>query len=154
MAVFEAEKNGVLLTNDPSKVNLEDVCDLIEKQYWGPSRVRRTTKKAFENSYSFVLLKDGALVGCARVVTDFVTCAYIEDVVVEDSLRGLPSNAVRHQNHTQAADGSKPGAGRQGSVCRLCKHGPRPGRAKGIGAKWHRVHPGRGKIHAAQSGVL
>ena len=50
MAVFEAEKNGVLLTNDPSKVNLEDVCDLIEKQYWGPSRVRRTTKKAFENS--------------------------------------------------------------------------------------------------------
>lgn len=89
MAVFEAEKNGVLLTNDPSKVNLEDVCDLIEKQYWGPSRVRRTTKKAFENSYSFVLLKDGALVGCARVVTDFVTCAYIEDVVVEDSLRGM-----------------------------------------------------------------
>ena len=89
MAVFEAEKNGVLLTNDPSKVNLEDVCDLIEKQYWGPSRVRRTTKKAFENSYSFVLLKDGASVGCARVVTDFVTCAYIEDVVVEDSLRGM-----------------------------------------------------------------
>ncbi len=36
MAVFEAEKNGVLLTNDPSKVNLEDVCDLIEKQVSGP----------------------------------------------------------------------------------------------------------------------
>ena len=88
MAVFEAEKNGVLLTNDPEKVNLEEICDLIEKQYWGPSRVRRTTKKAFENSYSFVLVKDDVLVGYARVVTDFVTCAYIEDVVVDDCLRG------------------------------------------------------------------
>ena len=46
MAVFEAEKNGILLTNDPAKINLEDVCDLVGKQYWGPSRVRRTTKKA------------------------------------------------------------------------------------------------------------
>lgn len=88
MAVFEAEKNGILLTNDPEKINLDDVCDLIGRQYWGPSRVRRTTKKAFENSSSYVLLKDGELVGCMRVVTDYATCAYIEDVVVDDCLRG------------------------------------------------------------------
>ena len=89
MSIYEAERDGVLLTNDPDKIDLEAVCDLIGKQYWGPSRVRRTTKKAFENSYSFVLLRDGVLVGCARVVTDFATCAYIEDVVVDDSLRGM-----------------------------------------------------------------
>lgn len=88
MIIHEAEREGILLTNDPDKIDLEAVCDLVAKQYWGPSRVRRTTKKAFENSYSFVLLDGETLVGCARVVTDFVTCAYIEDVIVDDSLRG------------------------------------------------------------------
>ncbi len=88
MALFEAEKNGILLTNDPNKINLDDVCALVAKQYWGPSRLERTTRKAFEHSYAFVLLQKGVLVGCARVVTDFVTCAYIEDVVVDKSLQG------------------------------------------------------------------
>ena len=88
MAIFEATRDDILLTNDPAKVDIEAVCDLVAKQYWGPSRVRRTTKAAFENSYSFVLLRGDELVGCARVVTDFVTCAYIEDVIVDDSLRG------------------------------------------------------------------
>lgn len=88
MAIFEAEKDGLLLTNDPAKVDLDDICDLVGKQYWGPSRLRRTTKLAFKNSYSFVLLKGDKLVGCIRVVTDFVTCAYIEDVIIDDSLRG------------------------------------------------------------------
>lgn len=88
MSVYEAERSGILLTNDPAKIDLDAVCDLVERQYWGPSRVRRTTKAAFENSYSFVLLRGEELVGCIRVVTDFVTCAYIEDVIVDDSLRG------------------------------------------------------------------
>ena len=88
MIIHEAEREGILLTNDPDKIDIDAVCDLVAKQYWGLSRIRRTTEAAFRNSYSFVLLEQGRTVGCARVVTDFVTCAYIEDVIVDDSLRG------------------------------------------------------------------
>ena len=85
--IFTAEKDGLLLTNDPAKIDYEALCDLIAKQYWGPSRTRRTTRIALENSYTFVLLEGDTLRGCARIITDTVTAAYIEDVVVDDQLR-------------------------------------------------------------------
>ena len=42
----------------------------------------------WKNSYTFVLLEGDTLRGCARIITDTVTAAYIEDVVVDDQLRG------------------------------------------------------------------
>lgn len=89
MEVFESSKDGYILTNAPDKINVEDICDLIGKQYWGPNRTRRTTRKAIENSQMYVLLSpEGTLVGCVRFVTDFATVCYIEDVVIDESLRG------------------------------------------------------------------
>ena len=88
MILHEVKRGDLLLTNDPEKVDIDALCDLVAKQYWGPNRLRRTTRRAFENSYTFVLLQGEKTVGCVRVVTDFVTAAYIEDVIVDDSLRG------------------------------------------------------------------
>jgi len=85
---FCATKDDLLLTCNRALIDVEALCDLIYRQYWGPSRSRRTTRLAIEQSLTFVLLQDGCLVGCARVITDYATIAYLADVVVEEKLRG------------------------------------------------------------------
>ncbi len=86
--VFSVMRDDLLLTNNRALIDTDALCDLIYKQYWGPKRSRRTTRLAIENSLTFVLLQNGSLVGCTRVVTDYVTIAYLEDVIVDDPLRG------------------------------------------------------------------
>lgn len=86
MAAYEDTRDGVLLTDDPAKIDLDAVCDLVELQDWGaPRRIVRT---AFEHSHPYVLLEDGRLVGCMRLVTDTVMFAYVDHVIVAESHRG------------------------------------------------------------------
>ncbi len=85
---YSVTRDDLLLTCDQALIDAEAMCNLIYKQYWGPKRSRRTTRIAIENSLTYVLLQNGNLVGCARVVTDFVTIAYLEDVIVIEPLRG------------------------------------------------------------------
>jgi N-acetylglutamate synthase-like GNAT family acetyltransferase len=84
---YSVTLDDLLLTCNPALIDVEAMCELIAKQYWGMSRSRRTTSKAIENSLPFVLLQDGLLVGCARVVTDYATIAYLADVIVDEPLR-------------------------------------------------------------------
>lgn len=85
---YTVTNGDLVLTCDPARIDVEAMCDLIYKQYWGPKRSRRTTRLAIEHSLTFALLKDGNLMGCARVVTDYVTIAYLEDVIVDEPLQG------------------------------------------------------------------
>jgi len=57
--------------------------------YWSPGIPRETMERAFQNSLSFGLFHDmDGQVGCARMVTDYATFAYLGDVYVDESQRG------------------------------------------------------------------
>ena len=62
---------------------------LHESSYWALGIPRSTLRRAVQNSLPFGVYHEGAMVGFARVITDYATFAYIGDVFVLDAHRGL-----------------------------------------------------------------
>jgi len=62
---------------------------LSQHSYWSKNIPFEIVKKAFDNSFCVGIIKDGRQVGFARLVTDYVTFAYLADVYVEEEHRGL-----------------------------------------------------------------
>lgn len=56
--------------------------------YWSPGIPRHVFDKAIDNSLCFAALRDGELVGFARVITDRATFAWLCDVFVAEEARG------------------------------------------------------------------
>ena len=89
-ALFEATRDGFTISTDPARLDM----DLIHRtlstdSYWAKGRTFDRVARAFEHSLPFgIYAPDGALVGWARVVTDFATYAYLSDVWVLTSHRG------------------------------------------------------------------
>lgn len=61
---------------------------LSEESYWAGGIPRELVERSIEHSLPFGAFDGEAQVGFARVVTDFVTFAYIADVFVVPSHRG------------------------------------------------------------------
>ena len=78
------------ISDDKQKIKPESVMPLIKQTYWASDRPLDTIAASIENSVCFAAFdsdKD-TLIGFARVVTDFSTCYYLCDVVVDESHRG------------------------------------------------------------------
>ena len=61
---------------------------LSEHSYWAAGIPLETVRRAVQNSLPFGVYHAGALVGFARVITDYATFAYVGDVFVLDPHRG------------------------------------------------------------------
>lgn len=85
---MERTFKGCVFSDDPSRLVMDDICALLAKSYWGSERSRETIGKSVRNSLCFGAFKDGRQVAFARAVTDFATCFWLCDVIVEESLRG------------------------------------------------------------------
>jgi GNAT superfamily N-acetyltransferase len=57
--------------------------------YWAIGRAREVVERAVAGSLNFGAYDDGRMVGYARVVTDRATFAWLCDVYVDPSARGL-----------------------------------------------------------------
>lgn len=62
---------------------------LSEESYWARGIPRDVCERAIANSLCFGAFEDGRQVGFARAVTDYATFAYLADVFVLPSHRGL-----------------------------------------------------------------
>lgn len=62
---------------------------LNKESYWAKEISIETVKIAMENSYCAGVFLEDAQVGFARFITDYSTFAYLADVFVLDSFRGL-----------------------------------------------------------------
>lgn len=61
----------------------------LTNAYWSKGVSMDTVVRAFSNSLSFGLYhKEDGQVGCARVITDKTTFAYLSDIFIDDSARG------------------------------------------------------------------
>ena len=61
---------------------------LSEQSIWATGIGRSTQKKALDHSLCISAFIEGHQVGFARVVTDFATYAWIDDVFVDESVQG------------------------------------------------------------------
>jgi GNAT superfamily N-acetyltransferase len=61
---------------------------LEESSYWAAGIPLPTVRRAVQNSLPFGIYHEGALVGFARVITDYATFAYVGDVFVLEPHRG------------------------------------------------------------------
>ncbi|MBJ7537401.1 GNAT family N-acetyltransferase [Marinomonas sp. C1424] len=81
---------GYKISTDHNDLDFEVIYSFISNSYWAKDIPRVTLQKALENSLCFGVYKDsGEQVGFARLITDRATFAYLADVFILDSYRGV-----------------------------------------------------------------
>jgi len=87
--VVEQRRGEFLLSTDPVRLDLDVIHGFLTTSYWAKGIPREIVARSIEHSLCFgVYDGSGAQVGFARVVSDFVTFAYLGDVFVQESHRG------------------------------------------------------------------
>jgi GNAT superfamily N-acetyltransferase len=88
---FEVQRDGLLVSTDPARLDFEAIHGWISRSYWAAGIPRETLQRALAGSLCFGLYENGRQLGLARVITDGATFAYVCDVYVDDARqrRGL-----------------------------------------------------------------
>ena len=88
------------IIDDRSRMPLNDVMALLAQTYWADTRTPEQVQLSMDNSrcYGVYLNDNEALVGFARVISDFATTYYLCDVVIDrdHQHRGLGVALVSH----------------------------------------------------------
>jgi GNAT superfamily N-acetyltransferase len=85
---FLREKDNFVISTDPSALDLEAVFAFLAQAKWWTELTRESLKRALQHSLCFSLKEDDRQIGFARVITDFVTYAYLCDVYIVEERRG------------------------------------------------------------------
>jgi GNAT superfamily N-acetyltransferase len=86
--LVEYRREGLLISTDRKRINLEIVHGFLTNCYWAKGISREIVARSIEHSLCFGIYDNGTQVGFARVISDFSTFAYIGDVFVLESHRG------------------------------------------------------------------
>jgi GNAT superfamily N-acetyltransferase len=94
---FLREKNSFVISTDPGALDVEAVFAFLAQAKWWTELTRESLERALSHSLCFSLKEGDRQIGFARVITDFVTYAYLCDVyiVAERRGRGLGSWLIR-----------------------------------------------------------
>lgn len=84
----EFTKDGLLLSNDKNRLNLNTIYDFMSRSYWAAQRKQRTIAKSLDHSLCYGIYHETRQIAFARVVTDYSTFAYLCDVFVDEEYRG------------------------------------------------------------------
>src|SRR5688572_9180794 len=84
----EWSRGAYSISTDPERLDLDVVHGYLSRSYWAPDRTRERVALSVNSSLPFGLYRAGAQVGFARVVTDYVTMAFLADVFVLEEHRG------------------------------------------------------------------
>jgi predicted GNAT family acetyltransferase len=89
MACALERDDGLILTDDPSRLDVDRICGWLASAYWANTRARTTIERSLAASRPYgVYTPNGTQVALARVVTDFAAIAWIGDVIVDEAWRG------------------------------------------------------------------
>jgi GNAT superfamily N-acetyltransferase len=88
MALLELQRDEIMISTDPSRLNMDAICSFLSRSYWASDRPRETTQLAVEHSLCFGVYDRDQQIGFARVVTDYATFAWLADVFIEEEYRG------------------------------------------------------------------
>jgi GNAT superfamily N-acetyltransferase len=85
---MEWNRGEYVLTDDPTRFDLEKICTLLQATYWAGTRSRTVITTAIQHSVCIGMLWRTEQIGFARAVTDRATFAWIADVIVAPEHRG------------------------------------------------------------------
>jgi GNAT superfamily N-acetyltransferase len=85
---FLREKNGLVISTDPGALDVEAVFTFLAQAKWWTELTRESLERALSHSLCFSLKEGDRQIGFARVITDFVTHAYLCDVYIVAERRG------------------------------------------------------------------
>ena len=88
LAVHERRWDDLLVSTDPSRLDLDTVHGFLSRSYWAAGIPRDVVDRSIRHSICFAAYVDGTQVGFARVISDRATFAYLSDVFVIESVRG------------------------------------------------------------------
>lgn len=76
------------VSTDRSRLDIDAVHAFLTRSYWAEGISHAGVAEAIENSLPFGVYRGEEQVGFARVITDYVTFAYLADVYIEEAHRG------------------------------------------------------------------
>lgn len=85
---FHRERDGFVISTDPSALDPGAVFAFLEQAGWWNELTHESLHRAIEHSLCFSLCETGRQIGLARVITDRATFAYLCDVFIADDRRG------------------------------------------------------------------
>jgi GNAT superfamily N-acetyltransferase len=85
---MEWTRNGFTITCESDRLDLQVISDFLATSYWAKDIPRETVAKSIDGSLCFALLDGDHQIGFARVITDYATIAYLNDVFVLPEYRG------------------------------------------------------------------
>jgi GNAT superfamily N-acetyltransferase len=82
-------EDGLVLSDDPARIDLDRVVEFLAESYWASYRTRDMVETSFANSRPYgVYAEDGRQIAVARATTDLVSFCWIGDVFVDGAWRG------------------------------------------------------------------
>ena len=87
--IFREEKDGFVVSTDPSLLQIEFIHAALSRTYWASQRTRAVVEESIRNSTCFGIYESQTKkqVGFARIVTDRATFSWICDVVIDEGQR-------------------------------------------------------------------
>jgi N-acetylglutamate synthase-like GNAT family acetyltransferase len=90
---YEVRHDGILISTDPSLIDMDVVHGFLTGSYWSPGIPREVVERATRNCLAFGVYESGGgarprQIGFGRVITDKATFAYLSDVFVVEDRRG------------------------------------------------------------------
>lgn len=87
---MEWTRETFIISTDKSRLNVGYIHDyLANHSYWANNIPVTVVKKSIEGSLCFGIYTDEQQIGFARVITDMACFAYLADVFVDETYRGL-----------------------------------------------------------------
>lgn len=86
--IIEFRRDTLLISTDPSRLDLGAITDMLSRAYWAKDRTRDVITKSMQNSLVFGVYDSDRQIGLARVVTDYATFAWLCDVFILEEFRG------------------------------------------------------------------
>ncbi len=81
-------RDDYTVSTDQAQLDVDAVHAFLAQSYWATNIPRDVVERSLRNALCFGLYQDGAQIGLVRVISDYVTMAYVGDVYVLPEHRG------------------------------------------------------------------
>jgi len=89
MIIFERERAPYSISTDPARLDLDAIhAFLAHESYWAAGIAKNVLARGIAHSLCFGVYRAGAQIGFARVISDYATYAYLNDVYILSPHRG------------------------------------------------------------------
>lgn len=87
---IEEQRDRFSISTDPHLLDVDFVHQFLrEESYWAKNIPRAVVQKCIDNALCYGVYDGNKQIGFARVITNFSTMAYLSDIFIIESYRGM-----------------------------------------------------------------